>query len=117
MNVSYHNSVANVLTGAGVVADITVFDAGTSNKSTVYSDSGGTPLANPFGTDTYGRFVFYAEPGTYDIQVSGVIIDTYTLYDVSLVALAATPPGKYAVTGLYVDPSTGKFNVSYDNTI
>ena len=116
MKVAYHNAVANVLTGEGVVADITVYEPGTTTKVDIYSDSSGTELDNPFSTDSYGRFVFYVDPGTYDIKVSGTEIDDYTLTDVPIAPLAQTPSGKYRITNLYVDPTTGKLAVQYDDT-
>ena len=114
MKIAYHNAVANVLTGAAVVADITVYEPGTTETVTIYSDSSGSLQDNPFTTDDYGRFVFYANPGMYDIKISGDDIDDYTLTDVPIVAFTAVPSGKYMVTGLYVDPTTGKLDVSYD---
>lgn len=54
---------------------ITVFDAGTSNLSTIFADNlvTPTPLANPFTGTADGFFFFYARGGggsRYDVQVS-----------------------------------------------
>ena len=83
--VGYHNLVIDVATGIGTQATITVYDAGTVDLSTIYSDVGGTAESNPFTTDANGRFSFFADPAEYDIQVSGVGITTYTLEDVSII--------------------------------
>jgi len=68
-----------------ISATITVYDTGTANLSTIYSDLAGTvPLANPFSTDDYGRFQFFADGGEYDIRVSGAGITTYWIRGVTL---------------------------------
>jgi len=53
----------NALSGATV----TVYDAGTTNLSTIYSDNGVTPTGNPITTGTDGNFDFYAADGRYDL--------------------------------------------------
>jgi hypothetical protein len=83
--IGYHNLVVNVATGAGTPATITVFDVGTANASTIYSDASGTAESNPLTTDAVGRFSFFADPGEYDIQVSGAGITTYKLEGVSII--------------------------------
>lgn len=51
---------------------VTVYDNGTSNLSTIYSNVSGTPLGNPVTAATTGQWFFYAVPGNhYDIQFSG----------------------------------------------
>lgn len=84
---------ADVISDAGVpiLATITVYDAGTANKSSLWSDAGGTIVKdNPFQTDGLGRFVFFAGPGLYDIAVSGTGITTYTVQSVSLSNITAS---------------------------
>lgn len=65
---------------------ITVYDAGTANLSTIYSDDGVTPLANPFTSEADGSFAFFAANGVYDIVRSktGVTFDDTDLEDVRL---------------------------------
>ena len=82
--VAYHNMVINVATGIGTQATITVYNAGTLVKPSIYSDTAGTAETNPFTTDANGRFSFYADPGEYDIKVSGSGITAYTLEDVTI---------------------------------
>lgn len=60
-------------------ANLTVYLTGTQTLVSLFSDSAGTvPISNPTTTDSYGRFAFYVAGGTYDIQVSGNNIFTYT---------------------------------------
>lgn len=56
---------------------ITVFDNGTTNLSTIYSDANGTPLSNPFTATSDGQWGFYGILGNhYDVQFSGGGIGT-----------------------------------------
>jgi len=68
--------------GAG--ATITVYEAGTTNLATIYSDDGITQKNNPFTADSLGRGDFFATDGKYDIEVSGTGITTYKLENVLL---------------------------------
>jgi sulfur carrier protein ThiS len=70
-------------------ATVTVYDAGTTDLSTIYLDSGGvTTKANPFTADVYGYWFFYANAGTkFDVRFSGGGLPSpYTLYDVELLS-------------------------------
>lgn len=49
---------------------VSVYDTGTSNLATLYSDDGVTPQANPFTANTDGSFSFYAADGVYDIELT-----------------------------------------------
>lgn len=74
-------------------ATVTVFNAGTVVLATIFSDEGGTPLANPFVADGNGKWEFWADQGRYDIQFSGAgITSPYTYADVDVVPSAATLP-------------------------
>jgi hypothetical protein len=68
---------------------VTVYNAGTSNKPTIYSDNGVTPQANPFQTDSLGRWAFYVANGRYDIEFSGPLVATYKMEDVLVEDAAA----------------------------
>lgn len=82
--------VINVDTGEGKQATITVYDAGTLNLATIYSDEIGTPKSNPFSTDSKGRIEnLYLDEDEYDIQVSGVGITTYKIEDVSIIGYSS----------------------------
>lgn len=77
--------------GTGVVGSfpgctISVFNSGTNTLSTIYSDSSGTPKANPFtASSTDGYWFFYSTNGAYDVQLSGggivtpFLINTFTV--------------------------------------
>ena len=87
--------------GAAPNVSVTVYNQGTSNKPTIYSDNGVTPQANPFQTDSLGRWAFYVANGRYDIEFSGATVSTYKLEDIvieegldSYAALAGHPGGQ-----------------------
>jgi len=113
--IAYHNSITDVSTGIGTQADITVYEAGTTNLSTIYDDETGTPRSNPFATDIYGRFSFFADPDVYDIKASGVGITSYTLERVSIIRLSKPPSGYCEVTNIYVRPAGSKFTYDWDD--
>lgn len=61
---------------------VTIYDAGTVNLSTIYSDNASTAKANPFTASTTGFWFFYASNGRYDVRFSGGGIPTpFTLSD------------------------------------
>jgi hypothetical protein len=67
-------------------ASVAVYLAGTSNLATLYSgaSTGTSTISNPTYTDVYGRFFFYATPGTYDILISGAGVTQYLMEDVEV---------------------------------
>src|SRR3990167_337345 len=61
---------------------VTVYAAGTTTLSTIYSDAAGTAQANPFTATAAGRYFFYADGGRYDLRFSaGGIATPFTLGD------------------------------------
>lgn len=50
---------------------VTVYNNGTTNLATIYSDQSSTPLANPFTAATDAYWFFYATDGRYDVKFSG----------------------------------------------
>lgn len=71
------------------LATITVKDHGTDTLTTLFSDDGVTPKANPTTADANGYFFFYAANGRYDVTVDpveqvDVATPTYTLADILL---------------------------------
>jgi len=70
-----------------VSATVSVFDSGTVNLSTIFSDNSSTPKANPFTADTTGYWFFYAANGRYDVTFSGgsvpspFSLNDYLLFD------------------------------------
>ena len=85
----YHNSIqdsaGNIVTGATV----TVYDAGTTDISSIFEDDESTPLANPFTvadsnySSVNSAIWFKAANGKYDVKVVNGA-DTETLEDVEL---------------------------------
>lgn len=47
---------------------VAVYDAGTTNLSTIYADNNGTVKGNPFTSDANGYWFFYANNGRYDVH-------------------------------------------------
>jgi hypothetical protein len=89
-----------VLDSAGDVvpllgATITVYDQGTTNISTIYSDNGITPKSNPFTAEDDGSFEFYAADGRYDILATKSPYKPKTVYDI---LLEETSSGSTAVS-------------------
>ena len=82
--IGYHGMIVNAQSGGSTAATITVYAAGTTTLSTIYSNAAGGAKANPLVTDDYGRFSFFADPGEYDIKVTGTGFTTYTLSGVSI---------------------------------
>lgn len=69
---------------------VSVYAAGTTNLSTIYSDNGTTTKTNPMTTSSDGIYDFYASNGAYDITFarSGYTFDAaqtrrITLFDVA----------------------------------
>ena len=83
---------------------VTVYNHGTTQKPTIYSDNGITPQSNPFQTDSMGRWAFYVANGRYDIEFSGPRISTYKLEDVFIFETGVTDHGE--LTGLLDDDHT-----------
>src|SRR4030042_1625861 len=117
--VSYHSVVINAA-GKGLLATITVYNAGTLNLSTIYSTPGGAIKGNPFATDASGRFVFYANPGEYDIQASGAGLVTYKLLNVSIIGIfdqfvTSNPPSTHHQVRRGRMDATGKIVIVYNS--
>jgi hypothetical protein len=67
----YTSSTSTLVMRSYPTCTITVYLAGTSTPATLYSDSTGTSLANPFTANSHGRYQFYASNGSYDVRLSG----------------------------------------------
>jgi hypothetical protein len=78
---------------------VTVFNSGTVTLSTLFSDDGVTPLANPFtAQDGVGRFHFYAANGVYDVRLTG---GTPTIGTVTIGAVTLGASGGGAVSSVF----------------
>ena len=74
-------NVTNNLQQSFPTCTVTVFDFGTTNPSTLYSNSSGTPKSNPFTANSTGQWQFYAANGDYIVQLSGGGLSSpYTVY-------------------------------------
>lgn len=85
-------------------ATVTVKNSGTVTISTIFSDDGVTPKANPFTADATTAYWFFYAASTvdYDVTISGVDgegdpITSYTLGDISL-------GGVFSLNGLTTNP-------------
>ena len=112
--ISYHNTVIDLQNGAGKKATVVVYKIGTDILATIYSSVDGAEKDNPFETDDYGRFSFFADHGNYDIQISGKDILPYKLEGVTFVGLSSAPGNAYPVKNLYIDSVTGRMVVEYE---
>jgi hypothetical protein len=64
---------------------VTVYLPGTTTKTTIYSDNSGTVSANPFTASVKGFYLFYADDGVVDVQLSGSgFTSPYTLGSVQV---------------------------------
>lgn len=62
----------NLLQGEVPSCTVNVYITGTSTLATIYSNSTGTPISNPFTALVSGKWVFYASSqNAYDIVLSG----------------------------------------------
>lgn len=103
---------------------VTVFDAGTVDIASIFSDNVGTGKANPFTADlTTGFWFFYADNSRYDVQLSGGGIPApFTLTDVqttdgqggifSTVAFSATPVFDLSIGDIFEITLTGNVTSS-----
>lgn len=91
---------------------ITVYNTGTSDKATIYSDSAGTPKSNPFTADSTTGFAgFYADNGLYDIHFSGTGFSTYTQAGWGIFDLAEASISGATITNSTIDSSVIGGNV------
>jgi len=100
-------------------ATITVYDAGTLVIASIFSDTIGTPKANPFVADSDGYFYFYAVGGRYKVQLSGVPIGLTPIvwddillindYDVAILDTANTFTASQTIVGNLTVSGYGAF--------
>lgn len=69
-NVSGIQSV-NTLQGSYPQCTVSVFLTGTTTLATIFSNSSGTSLSNPFTASIDGSYIFYTAAGSYDVTMSG----------------------------------------------
>lgn len=101
---------------------ITIYDAGTSNLSTIYSDSAGTPKANPFTATATGLVEFFADNALYDVRFSaGGISTPFTLSSIRLndpAALGLTVQAvTYSATPTFNAANGGAFKITLTGNV
>lgn len=111
--------VLDPATGNAVVgASVTVRDRITGASSTVYAaETGATTVTNPRTTDAYGRVAGWIERGSYQFDISGTGLVSYTEYyesspggdgtiDTNWIASSAVTPQKSAQSVVSSFPTT-----------
>ena len=94
---------------------VTVYNSGTTNLATIYSDTNGTVQANPFNADSVtGFWFFYADNGSYDAQLSGAGINPYAVAGILL--NAPQPPVPASWLDLTNPPFTDVRNYQFTAT-
>jgi hypothetical protein len=77
---------------------VTVYLHGTLTLATIYSNSTGTPISNPFTAPSNAFLFFYAAAAHYDIKVSGTGMTAQTFNDV-IIQDASGGTGANQLTG------------------
>jgi len=81
----YFNYVQDTSGNAVGSATVKIYDAGTSDLASIFSDEGSTSISgSAITTDANGFFEFYAADGDYKIEISKTGITTQTIDDVTL---------------------------------
>lgn len=80
---------------------VTVYDAGTTDLASLWSDRDGLSIkANPFTADTDSFYYFYVDCGKYDIKFSGTGISvSYTYGDVTICGNISSGTGNVETLG------------------
>jgi hypothetical protein len=96
----YYNTVQSSRGPAVKDASISVFDEGTSNLSSIFTNAALTVAkANPFLSNASGEIDFYVAAGTYDIKIEKAGITTKNILDIEIVGggaaerIVETPTG------------------------
>lgn len=129
----YDSILAGTPLSGLAAASVTVYNANTLTKPTLYSDNGITPLANPVTTGADGSFSFFVADGLYDLTIAKTGYTTETLEDIyhgnenfslgicegRLTLTAGTPvttADVSAATSVYFEPYIGNRIALYDGT-
>jgi hypothetical protein len=99
---------------------VDVYLTGTLTHATIYGDdlSTPTPKANPFTSDTYGYWFFYAAGGVYDVRISGgtPAVVPYTLGAITLSSPAVLSSTKSALPASGTPALAGRLARVTDNS-
>jgi len=82
-----YNGLVQYANGAAIPSVPVTVSLAAGGSAVVYSDNSGTVLSQPFNSDAYGKFFFYAADGRYTISATHlgqVYTDTDVLLDDSL---------------------------------
>lgn len=117
---SHRNSVLSRSMAVVPGATISIYDAGTSNLSTIYSDNGVTAASNPLTSDADGEFEFWAADGRYDVTTtySGQT-DSYEIVLFDPIGGGSTTDisiGPTATPALYLDVSANHLQIGKNLT-
>lgn len=107
-------TISRKVQGSFPSCTITIYDAGTVNLASIYSDDNATPTvkANPFTAASDGTWFAYAANGRYDVRFSGGGIATpFTIGDFSAGVGAAGVPA-YAFASLPTSKSQNAGNLA-----
>jgi hypothetical protein len=83
----YHQTILARGTGMALVdALVTVYDTGTTDKATIYSEDDDTSdeLANPLTSDEFGAVAGYLPDGVYDFRIDHGSYPSYTIEKVQV---------------------------------
>ena len=89
---------------------VRVFEADGVTPATIYSDSVGTPKANPFTASAGGQWTFYGAAAAYSVQLSGGGIAAP--FTVGLYTIGGTGSGSGTVTSVGLSGGTTGLTVS-----
>lgn len=108
----YTNTLYDTFGNAISGASVTVYAAGTTTESTLYTDNGITPGDNPLTTGADGSYDFYAANGRYDLLLTHPSF-TFSSGDTAGIALFDPNDGPVAYTPVLTCNSTGDLAITY----
>lgn len=115
---SFHGVFQDTAGDAVSSANVYVYDAGTTDIATIYEDNGVTEEDNPFTTDAYGEYVFWAANGRYDVKLTKTGYDTKYIYDISLFDKAIGDGGTIGNNALLTfDNTNSDLKISYKTSL
>jgi hypothetical protein len=93
---NFQDNYGNAIPGA----TITVYDSGTTDLATIYSDDGVTLISgSSFSADANGQWFFYAPDGDYDVKQEKSGFTSVTKVDLQLLDRTAVKSSLMSLTG------------------
>src|SRR5271169_5119602 len=114
----------NTLQGEVPSCTVTVYKTGTSNLASLFSNSTGTPLSNPFTATNLGKWIFYTDSTVnYDVVLSGGFFPNQYPAPVTIADVVVGSPGTFF--GVNIGPictassstNCNSFNLSQEASI